>query len=110
MGSDKPFLKLRDFAARINVSPNTIYRDPAKYHMFKVGGSWRANEESVEKFSIKSNNVTRLAVVGVKERKKCRSSKEVKSTGWTSQHQMEKELGALLAPRKGQKLRSTTTS
>ena len=94
------FMKLKEYAKQIKVSPHTIYRDPAKYHMFKVGGLWRANKESLEKFAPTNNNVIRLAVVGSKESKRCRSSKGVKNTGLISPRQTERELDALLAPRK----------
>lgn len=103
-------MTIEEYSLKLKVSPHTIYRNPLKYHMFKVGGLWRASNESLEKFSAPNNNVTRLAVVGGKEFKKCRSSKEVKSGGWTSHTQMEKELDALLAPRKKQRHRSITTS
>ena len=104
----EPFMKIPAFAARICVSPSTIYRNPARFHMFKVGGSWRANEESVANFSKTSNNVFRLAVVG-EESMKCRSKKEVKTTGLISQLRTERELDALLEPRRKSKHRSTTT-
>ncbi|MEX5073068.1 helix-turn-helix domain-containing protein [Enterobacter cloacae] len=95
----EPFLDIGKLAKRLSVSKSTIYRNPAKFHMFKVGGQWRANEESLEKFSRRDNNVIRLAVVG-KDVKKCRSTKEVKHTGLISPCQTDRELGALLARRK----------
>ncbi|MES4614237.1 hypothetical protein V2154_16845 [Ewingella sp. CoE-038-23] len=103
MAASDSFLKVKEFAAIVRVSASTIYRNPQKYHMFKVGGGWRANEDSLKKFeqqSANDNNVFRLAVVGGKEKVKCRSTKEVKRTGSISQRQMEQELGALLEPRK----------
>lgn len=99
MDSEKPYLNVARLAARLNVSKSTIYRDPTKFHMFKVGGQWRANEESLEKFSHRDNNVIRLAVVG-KDFKKCRSTKEVKHTGLMSPCQTDRELDDLLARRK----------
>ncbi|MDU7135037.1 MAG: hypothetical protein E6325_27170, partial [Enterobacteriaceae bacterium] len=69
------FLTVSDLASLLQISPSTIYRDPTRYNMFKVGGAWRANEESVANFSRTPNNVIRLAVVG-KEYTECRSTKE----------------------------------
>ena len=92
------FMRLKEYAEKIQVSPHTIYRNPAKFHMFKVGGSWRANKESIEKFSHTNNNVFRLAVVGSKESERCRSSRGVKNTGLISPRLTERELDALLAP------------
>ncbi|QYA57397.1 putative helix-turn-helix domain-containing protein [Hafnia phage vB_HpaM_Meifeng] len=106
---DEQLLKLSAVAKRLNVSTHTIYRNPAKFNMFKVGGSWRAREESLASFSSKVNNAIRLGVVG-KESMKCRSSREEKYTGSISPLQTERELDALLAPRKKRKLRSTTTN
>ncbi|QKJ17516.1 DNA-binding protein [Yersinia kristensenii] len=99
------FLKIKEYAALIKVSAGTIYRNPLKFHMFKVGDRWRADADSLSKFKFEQqaandNNVIRLAVVGGKEKKKCRSTKEVKRTGSMSQRQTERELDALLAPRK----------
>jgi hypothetical protein len=94
------FMTVKEFAAVVKVSASTIYRNPLKYNMFRVGGSWRANKESLESFSHKVNNAIRLAVVGGKESKKCRYSKEVKNTGLISPRQTDRELGDLLAPRK----------
>lgn len=106
------FLKVKEYAAIIRVSAGTIYRNPLKFHMFKVGDCWRANSDSLKKFeqqAANDNNVIRLAVVGGKEKKRCRSTKEVKRTGSMSQRQTERELDALLAPRKKQRLNSSTT-
>ncbi|WP_367273571.1 helix-turn-helix domain-containing protein [Pluralibacter sp.] len=97
-----------EFASILKISPSTIYRNPSRFHMFKVGGAWRANEESVEKFSQTPNNVFRLAVVG-KGVTKCRSTNEGKTTGLISRLQTELELDALLAPKRKRKLSSTTT-
>ena len=97
------FMTVRELAAVVKISASTIYRNPAKYHMFKVGGCWRANDESLKKFAQQSandNNVFWLAVVGGKENKKCRSTNGVKRTGSMSPLQTERELDALLAPRK----------
>lgn len=80
--------------------------------MFRVGGSWRANKESLKKFEqaqFNDNNVYRLAVVG-DGRKTCRSTKEVKSTGLISQLQAEKEFANRLAQRKKSKLKNIMTS
>ena len=61
---DEQYLKVSAVAERLNVSPHTIYRNPVKFNMFKVGGSWRAREESLESLSSKVNNAIRLGVVG----------------------------------------------
>lgn len=101
-------MKVPELAARLQISPSTIYRDPARYNMFKVGGAWRANEESVANFSRTPNNVIRLAVVG-KEYTECRSTKEGKTTGLISRLQTDRELDALLAPKIRRKRSNTTT-
>ncbi|MDE9570518.1 hypothetical protein [Xenorhabdus bovienii] len=96
------YYTVRGLAEKLKISANTIYRNPLKYHMFRVGGSWRANEESLKKFEqqdLKDNNVFRLAVVGGKEKAQCRSTKEVTHTGSMYQRQMAKELDDLLARR-----------
>ncbi|CNI59651.1 MULTISPECIES: helix-turn-helix domain-containing protein [Yersinia] len=108
------FLKVKEYAAIIRVSAGTIYRNPVKFHMFKVGGRWRADADSLNKFKFEQqaandNNVYRLAVVGGKEKKRCRSTKEVKRTGSMSQRQTARELDALLVPMKKQKLNSSMT-
>jgi len=97
------FMTVKELAAAIRVSASTIYRDPQKYHMFKVGNGWRASAESLKKFEQQPSsgkNVFRLAVVGGKEKRKCRSTREGKRTGSISQRQTERELDALLARRK----------
>ncbi|SFU85976.1 helix-turn-helix domain-containing protein [Xenorhabdus koppenhoeferi] len=96
------YYTIKEFAKKLKISANTIYRNPLKYHMFRVGSSWRANDESLKKFEQKDpkdNNVFRLAVVGGKEKTQCRSTKEVKNIGLMYQRQMEKELGDLLERR-----------
>ena len=99
MGSQ--MLTVKEYAPLIRLSPMTIYRDPAKYHMFRVGKSWRANSDSLKKFEdaqFKNNNVYRLAVISGGRKKKCLSTKEVKRTGSMCPPQMERELEKLLAP------------
>ncbi|WP_258307609.1 helix-turn-helix domain-containing protein [Pectobacterium carotovorum] len=103
------YLTVSDISRILKISPGTIYRNPHRYNMFKVGGVWRANKESLENFSRNVNNAIRLAVVG-KESRKCRSTGEGKRIGLTYQRQMGKELGDLLAPRKDQRRKSITTS
>ena len=95
-------MTLKEFAGKLKLSPSTIYKNPPKYYMFKVGGSWRANKESLKKFEqaqFNDNNVYRLAVVGGRRNSKCRSTKEGVRSGLMSHLQVEKELGDLLAPR-----------
>ncbi|WP_224717673.1 helix-turn-helix domain-containing protein [Pectobacterium versatile] len=103
------YLSVSDVSKILKISTGTIYRNPHRYNMFKVGGLWRAKKESLENFSRNVNNAIRLAVVG-KESKKCRSTGEGKRTGLMYQHQMGKELGDLLEPRKGQRRKSITTN
>ncbi|WP_237388034.1 hypothetical protein [Xenorhabdus sp. Sc-CR9] len=103
MEGDDDFYTVKEYAKKLKISEWSIYRNPLKYHMFRVGCSWRANSESLKKFeqqNSKDNNVFRLAVVGGKERTQCRSTKEVRNTGSMYLRQMEKELGDLL----GQKI------
>lgn len=113
MPDAEAFMKVREYAALIRVSASTIYRDPAKFHMFKVGGCWRANSESMKKFeqqAANDNNVFRLAVVGGKEKRKCRSTNEETRTGLIYRSQTARELDALLAPKKKRRHSSCTTS
>lgn len=113
MPTTEILMTVKELAATLQVSATTIYRNPRKYHMFRVGNNWRANSESLKKFAEApgtDNNVFRLGVVGGKERKKCRSTKGVTRTGSISQRQMARELDALLAPRKKQKPNSFTIS
>ncbi|CNK61240.1 Uncharacterised protein [Yersinia pseudotuberculosis] len=112
MSEIEHFLKVKEYAAIIRVSAGTIYRNPLKFHMFKVGDRWRANSDSLKKFeqqAANDNNVIRLAVVVGKEKKQCRSTKEVKRTGSMSHRQTERELDALLAPMKNQRLSGSMT-
>ena len=70
------FIKIKEYAAILRISAGTIYKNPLKFHMFKVGDRWRANLDSLKKFeqqAANDNNVIRLAVVGGKEKKKCRN-------------------------------------
>lgn len=109
---DDKYYTVEEYSKLLNLSKGTIYRKPSKYYMFKVGGSWRANKESLKKFEqaqFNDNNVYRLAVVG-SGRKACRSTKEVRSTGLTLQHQAERELENLLARRIKSKPKSIMTS
>lgn len=109
---DDSLYTIKEYASMIRLSSSTVYRNPAKYYMFRVGSSWRANKESLKKFEqaqFNDNNVYRLAVVG-SGRKTCRSTKEVRNTGLTLQHQAEKELENLLARRIKSKPKSIMTS
>jgi hypothetical protein len=72
-------MKVPELAARLQISLPR-FTGTLRYNMFKVGGAWRANEESVANFSQATNNVIRLAVVG-KEYTECRSTKEEKLLG-----------------------------
>ncbi|MEQ1964388.1 hypothetical protein ABLB69_14705 [Xenorhabdus khoisanae] len=96
------YYTVREYAGKLQLSEGTIYRNPLKYYMFRVGGVWRANDESLKKFeqqNIKDNNIFRLAVVGGKEESLCRSTKEVVNIGSMYQRQMAKELDDLLERR-----------
>ena len=113
MEKQDAFLTVREYAAALRVSASTIYRNPLKFHMFKVGGCWRASTDSMKKFeqqAANDNNVFRLAVVGGKEKRKCRSTNEETRTGLIYRSQTARELDDLLAPKKKKRHSNCTTS
>lgn len=98
---DDSLMTIKDYAKKLRLSKATIYRDPEKYHMFRVGGSWRASDQSLKKFEedrLNNNNVYRLAVISGGRKGKCLSTKGVKHTGSMCPPQTERELEKLLAP------------
>jgi len=112
MASAEPFMTVKEYAAAIQVSATTIYRNPEKFHMFKVGGCWRASVDSMKKFEqqpVRNNNAIRLAAVDGKEKKKCRSTNEGTRTGLMYRSQTARELDALLAPKTKPKRKGSTT-
>ncbi|MDK7759432.1 hypothetical protein [Providencia rettgeri] len=98
---DDKYYTVEEYSKLLNLSKGTIYRKPSKYYMFKVGGSWRANKESLKKFEqaqFNDNNIYRLALVGSKRKTKCQYTKEAASIGSMYPPQLARELDALLAP------------
>lgn len=98
---DDSLYTIKEYASMIRLSSSTVYRNPAKYYMFRVGSSWRANKESLKKFEqaqFNDNNVYRLALVGSKRKTKCQYTKEAASIGSMYPPQLARELDALLAP------------
>lgn len=94
-------LTKEEVAEALKLSENTIKSNPAKYHMFKVGGVWRATKQDVANYIDESrkkhNNVIRLALgKGNNGGKKCRYSRGMMSTISTSGHPAVKELKNLL--------------
>ncbi|MGJ7972663.1 helix-turn-helix domain-containing protein [Providencia hangzhouensis] len=47
---DDSLFTVKEYAALLKLSESTVYRNPAKYHMFRVGRSWRASKESLKRF------------------------------------------------------------
>ena len=93
------YYTIPEYAEKLKISPHTIQRNPKKYNMFKVGGSWRASDYSLKLFEqslLSQNNVIRLASGGKKETTECLYTKGEMSTGLISQHQTARELDALL--------------
>ena len=94
-------MTIKEYAPLLRLSEVTVYRNPEKYHMFRVGSSWRANGASLKRFEedqFNHNNVYRLAVVSGRSKGKCQSTKGAKHTGSMYPPQMEGELEKLLAP------------
>lgn len=93
------FFTIKELASILKISVSTIYRDPIRFHMFRVGNSWRANAASLEKFASeseqpkKSPSAAVLAKPGIVVR------------AVVSNVQLERELAELLAPKRKKKLR-----
>lgn len=47
---DDSLFTVKEYAVLLKLSESTVYRNPAKYHMFRVGRSWRASKESLKRF------------------------------------------------------------
>ncbi|HHR5809017.1 TPA: hypothetical protein ACS78B_002499, partial [Providencia alcalifaciens] len=93
------YYTIHEYAKKLKISSSTIRRNPKKFNMFKVGGSWRANERSLKLFEqslLSQNNIIRLASGGQKETTECLFTKGESSTGLIYQHQTARELDALL--------------
>jgi len=54
-----PILTLREMAQILKVHPGTLYRLVKKHRVpaFKIGGDWRFNQESVERWITESTQV-----------------------------------------------------
>jgi len=107
------FMKINQYAKKISVSPHTIRKKPEAYFMFRVGNSWRADNDSINNFKLSQrggNNAIRLAIAEKKEESQCRYIEEVKRTGSTYQRQMAAELDNLLKPKRKIRPSNYTTS
>jgi hypothetical protein len=96
-----PLHDMRYVAKALKLSEHTVRANPAKYHMYKIGGFWRISESDLQNYIDESrkrnNNVIRLALVNDnKEIKKCHYQREMASIISTSARQAANELDALL--------------
>ncbi|EJD6046015.1 helix-turn-helix domain-containing protein [Providencia rettgeri] len=93
---DDSLFTVKEYAALLKLSESTVYRNPAKYHMFRVGSSWRASKESLKRFEQAQfdNNLDSSAVLTHKRQKKLNSKNiyEIRM-----QRDVAKELNRLLA-------------
>lgn len=59
---DDGLMTIKDYAKKLRLSEATIYRAPEKYHMFRVGGSWRASDQSLK--NLKKTVLTTIMFTG----------------------------------------------
>lgn len=93
---DDSLFTVKEYAALLKLSESTVYRNPAKYHMFRVGRSWRASKESLKRFEQAQfdNNRDYSAALTHKRQKKadCKNKYEIRM-----QSNVAKELDRLLS-------------
>lgn len=91
------FLTIKEYAAILKISVSTIYRNPTRFHMFRVGNSWRANAASLEKFANESAQPHQTSSAAVLTKSGATVGRIV------SNLQLERELAELLAPKRKKK-------
>ncbi|MGX4746103.1 hypothetical protein [Providencia rettgeri] len=93
---DDSLFTVKEYAVLLKLSESTVYRNPAKYHMFRVGNCWRASKESLKRFEQAQfdNNLDSSAVLTHKRQKKvdCKNRYEIRM-----QSDVAKKLNRLLA-------------
>ncbi|MEQ4693689.1 MULTISPECIES: helix-turn-helix domain-containing protein [Providencia] len=95
---DDSLFTVKEYAALLKLSESTVYRNPAKYHMFRVGRSWRASKESLKRFE--QAQFQDDSVLINSEKQHSRHYNFTAKSVFASQSQVEKELNKLLSQRK----------
>lgn len=95
---DDSLFTVKEYAALLRLSESTIYRNPAKYYMFRVGRSWRASKESLKRFEqVQLHECVSMSIM-VKGKNSSSANRNLNM--FMSQVEAEKELEQRLAKRK----------
>lgn len=95
---DDSLFTVKEYAALLKLSESTVYRNPAKYHMFRVGRSWRASKESLKRFEQAQFHDGVSLYIRAKRKKSTLSNGSFNM--FMSQIEAERELEQRLAKRK----------
>lgn len=95
---DDSLFTVKEYAALLRLSESTIYRNPAKYYMFRVGRSWRASKESLKRFDQAQLHEGMSISKMVKGKNSSSANRNLNM--FMSQIEAEKELEQRLAKRK----------
>ncbi|HHO0143194.1 helix-turn-helix protein [Providencia alcalifaciens] len=95
---DDSLFTVKEYAALLKLSESTVYRNPAKYHMFRVGRSWRASKESLKRFE--QDQFHDGVSLSIREKRKKSTLSNGSFNMFMSQIEAERELEQRLAKRK----------
>ncbi|WP_373766345.1 helix-turn-helix domain-containing protein [Glaesserella sp.] len=107
-------LSIKQVAKYLNLAQNTIRSHAIEWGFFKMPGSrvWRINKNDLDRIKKRFNNSLRVDLVGCTNKDTlCQSTKDKTAPygGLISQHQVGRELDALLKPVSKNKHKNSTT-